>query len=460
MKQLRIFFRQLKQDRRQQVYLSQADVLRDSYSAMYSLTGIGILCALVVILIVWASIITVEEYAPAQGEIIPLNRIHVVQHLDGGVVEDILVKNGSEVKQGQSLLLLDDTRDSAELKRTQARLLSNIASEYRLTALANNTTFDVDALLKQARRQYSLSSPQLLRSHLEEESALLAAERTAFEDEKSVLQAEINQYHQEAQSVSEQIKKLQAQLRVAEQEQTMYDQLRNSDVVSKREHLKVQRDNLQLQQRLVESKGLYGSTTQKLKETNQRLKKLQSAFQKETLAQLNKTKVSIKELIQAKAKLANKVHHAIITSPTDGQVNSLTLTPGTVISPGEKVLEIVPAKQIMVAEARVASKDIGNIRVGDSVKVKVTSFDFARYGAIEGKLASISAASFTDDASSQAYYKAQIMLDRQYLGLDPSRHRLKPGMLVEADIVTGDKTLIQYLIKPIHRSIHSAFHER
>ncbi|MDH5581929.1 MAG: HlyD family type I secretion periplasmic adaptor subunit, partial [Bdellovibrionales bacterium] len=158
--------------------------------------------------------------------------------------------------------------------------------------------------------------------------------------------------------------------------------------------------------------------------------------------------------------LKKRVEKLIVKSPVNGIVKGLEYTTiGAVIPPGAKVMEIVPTDQELIAEVKIYPHDVGHVKIGDLVNIKVTSFDFSRYGTLEGVLRSVSATTFSSERG-ETYYKANISLSKNYVGNNPKKNIILPGMEILGDIVTGDKTVMQFLLKPVHTSLQGAFSER
>lgn len=180
----------------------------------------------------------------------------------------------------------------------------------------------------------------------------------------------------------------------------------------------------------------------------------------ETQRELARTKGELAELREDMVRLQHRVARTDITAPTRGYVKGLNVnTVGGVIAPGQILMDIVPADQDLVVEARISTRDIGHVSIGQTAKVKVDTYDFARYGAISGRLKRISATTFQDEKGAP-YYKGTIVLDRRYVGAEPQRNPVLAGMTVQAEIVTGAKSILSYLLKPIRNSVDRAFHER
>lgn len=180
----------------------------------------------------------------------------------------------------------------------------------------------------------------------------------------------------------------------------------------------------------------------------------------ETQRELARTRGELAEVREELVRLQHRVARTEVTAPTRGYVKGLNVnTVGGVMAPGQVLMEIVPADQDLVVEARISTRDIGHVSVGQTAKVKIDTYDFARYGAITGRLKRISATTFQDDKGAP-YYKGTIVLDRRHVGTEPQRNPVLAGMTVQAEIVTGAKSILEYLLKPIRNSVDRAFHER
>jgi HlyD family type I secretion membrane fusion protein len=201
-------------------------------------------------------------------------------------------------------------------------------------------------------------------------------------------------------------------------------------------------------------------TKQEIIEEQNKLQELKSEMREKSMKELVEMTDDLLETRHKIEKLEDTLQRMSVRSPLAGIVKGLQVAPGNVTQPGGLLLEVVPFNQPYMVESRVNPRDIGHIKVGDPVTVKLLTYDFARYGSIKGKLTKISASTFVDPATNKPYYTATTTLDQQFLGSKSNAHHLMAGMTVEASIITGEKTLLEYLLKPIHRSTDHAFRER
>lgn len=223
---------------------------------------------------------------------------------------------------------------------------------------------------------------------------------------------------------------------------------------------------LDIQRRVNEARGELSTlkherdkTAESLAEATSRLTELNMRLKTEALSQMGDVTSELAEVQQSIVRLEDETARLDIKAPMGGIVKGLTVNSvGNVVRPGEPILEIVPTGKV-VAETRIDPRDIGHVEIGQPVKVKVSTFDFSRYGAVSGTLVDVSASTFVDEHG-LPYYKATIWLDQQHVGSDPKQNILLPGMTLQADIDIGEKTLLEHILKPVYASIHSSFRER
>ncbi len=352
-------------------YLPPAERLENNNGSLLIIILIGIICAILLALLLWASFAKIEETAVTFGEIVPKDKAHIIQHLEGGIVSVVYIKEGEEVKPGQLLLKLDSTAVLAELQQLQSK----------------------------------------------------AAELVEGTNDLSIVNVQLNELRQRKMNFAGRLETLEEQLVLQKKELTMYDILVKRGAASERDHLRIQQ------------------------------------MVNQTEGEIDKTKAEYIETEHLIKKLDDRMNRLNIKSPIHGLIQGLQIHPGSVIQPGGVILEIIPLDEELVVETKIATTDIGHIKVGDHVKIKVRTFDYTRYGMVTGKLTTISATTFSDEKN-VPYYKGTIRLDNDYVGNDPTQNRLLPGMTVEADIDIGTKSLMKYLLKPIQTAFTSSFHER
>jgi HlyD family type I secretion membrane fusion protein len=213
---------------------------------------------------------------------------------------------------------------------------------------------------------------------------------------------------------------------------------------------------------LAQLKQIYAkinSSRSEMHEAEEELKKLDSTFNKQALEELNAINSQLLEIHHTIQRLTELNKNLVVKAPIRGIIKGLTVTPGSVISPGSNIFDIIPTGGEMGVSCKISTRDIGHIHLGDPAQVKVMAYEFTRYGSVDGKVTEISASTFTGP-DNLPYYKAKVSLLKNYVGDNPKLNQLKPGMTVQVDIKTGKKSLISYLLQPITRGLSTSFKER
>ncbi len=433
---------------RQTKFLSQSVILEEGgnkglvRSALYFVTGV------IVAFIIWAIVVEVEEVSTGFGQVIPAGQVQTIQHLEGGIVKAIRIQEGMIVKKGQPLITLDGASTSSELEQMKARKasLELQAERYRAFGMGREPDFSF------VGEQYkSLVADQITIHEIQKEARI---------SQNTVLFDQIEQRKAELTQLDDQKKTLNEQLSILEEERDMREKLFKQGLSSKILYFNVQRDVNQVKGDLAKLIGEKRRLSNSLSEIRSRLIEADARAREDALSAMGGIVGELAQVREAISKLADRSKRLDILSPVDGIIKGLKVhTVGGVIAPGAILLEVVPMKEELVVESRINPRDVGHVHVGQQVQVKVTTFDFARYGGITGELKSISATTFSDE-SGNPYYKGLVELDRNYVGFDPEKNKVLPGMTVQADVNTGKKTLIQYLLKPIYTSLTGSFHER
>ncbi len=411
------------------------------------LTMIVISCAIFVFLF-WAAFTPIKEIARAEGEVTPRGYTQVVQHLHGGIVTEILIDEGDTVKTGQTLIRIDDGQAKQDLAEAHAKLSSLLLQQERLSAYLESRTPNFKPLLK---GDVEASSTQ---------QAMFDSYLQALNKDKEVLEQQLQQKRDEVTRLKQRKKSLTKSLALSSQAQNLQEEMHGKGYASKLTVIKYRQESHQLQGELNEVKEEIQKSQSAQAEYLERLKSLAANQRDNAYQDIDTINANIDQTQESVTKLRDRAERLDITAPVDGIVKGLQVnTIGGIIGPGSTLMEIVPLNSQLVVDARISPKDIGHIKVGQPIRVKVSSFDFSRYGTINGSLDFVSATTFLNEAN-QPYYRARIGLDQQYLGVNPNTNLILPGMTVIGDIITGEKTLLEYLLKPIHLSMKTAFSER
>ena len=435
-------------DERQMRHLSQPAILEE-VGPPRILRWMLVLVSLTIFgFIGWSSVTELQETTKASGEVVPNGAVMSVQHLEGGIIKKIFVKDGDVVEAGQPLVRLDATAALAQLDEMRARAASLQIRHERLIAFAQGREPD-----------YSGISPRYA-DLVSGERAALHQQNKALVEETNVLQAQARQRDSELEVLYRQLDKLTERVHILETQKNMRERLARKGLVSKLVYLKTLDQYQTARGEKEEVKGKIASAESAIEEAVNKVQQLGSQRRNDALDEAGRVAGDLASARETVRRLQDRVSRLDIVAPVHGIVKGLTAnTIGGVITPGAVITEIVPIDEALVIEARVSPVDIGHISIGQSAKVKVSTYDFARFGAIEGTVRKISATTFKD-RENEVYYKAEIALAKNYVGDTPGRNLVLPGMVTEIDINTGHRTVLRYLLRPVFQALDVALSER
>ncbi|RMF09727.1 MAG: HlyD family type I secretion periplasmic adaptor subunit [Alphaproteobacteria bacterium] len=402
----------------------------------------------VMLFLVWAGVTRFDEKAVAPGHVLPMRNVQPVQHLDGGQVAEVLVKEGDWVEQGAPLVVLDSTAPLAELNGLRARAAALAIEIERLKAFAMGRPADFG--------NHVSDYPDLV----SEQAALLAAEIEARDAQLEVLDQQIAARRQELEGLTRREETLLKQVALFKEEVDMKKGLLDKGLTSKVVYLTTKRQANEAEGQLAEVRTEKARAAAAIAEAEGRRYELLQQLGSESLDRAGKLSAQLAEVTERMTEVEDRVRRTIVPAPIEGVVTGLAVTrAGAVVAPGDVIAEIVPTNDKIFAEVRIAPGDVGHVEPGLPALVKLEAYHFARYGAIEGRVERVSATSFADDDGNR-YFKAMVSLSRQHLGDDPLMNRVTPGMTLVADIKTGEKSLLAYLTRPVFQALDSAFSER
>jgi len=404
--------------------------------------------ALVLIFLIWASLTRMKEVARAPGEVIPSGSVKVVQHLDGGVVAEIAAEERKLVEQGAVLLRIDGTQAHADYGQMKARLDSLRLREERLKAFTEDKKPDFIGL--------GIEQPGMVSNQQEIYITQLATRDSTL----SILDRQVDQRKQR-------IRQLEMALSVAKEHQAltgeladMRENLASRQLINKTVLLETRRAKVTASgeiARLTEEIGVAGN---ELAEIRSRRLDTQNQLLRDALAELGVVRAETAEVEETIQRLQGRVDRLEVRAPIRGYVLDMRVqNVGQVIQPGALLMQVVSDNAVMEAEVRISPRDIGFVRVGQPVNLRVTSYDYSRFGFVKGSLKRVSASSMVGE-NKTAYYQGLVQLNNPYVGDVPGRNLLQPGMNVEAEILTGEKTLLAYLVKPLIDVVSMSFSER
>jgi membrane fusion protein, adhesin transport system len=431
-------------------YLSQSALIEETATPYAIRTTLFLISVVVIAIIIWAGFTQVDEIATTDGEVIPIKHIQSIQHLEGGIVSEIKVVEGELVEKGQTLIVLDGTAAKRDLAALQARETAADYKKLRLKSFINNTTPNF------AEIEGAGVNEELIKEQLSSFNSMV----TAHSDERDVIIEQITQKQSALDGLTEKKKTLEQNIKLVEEEKDLKEQLYKKGHLSKLNFLEIQKQLNDITGQLQETEAAIVQANNAIIEYKNRLESLNSTSIDEAYKELNIVEAEETQINEGIKKLEEQVSRLEIKSPSYGYVKVLNIkTIGGVIEPGKIIAEVVPLEGNLIVETHIQPKDIGHIKVGLPVKVKIGAYDYSRYGSIGGELIYISATTFVKEDGTR-YYMGRVSLAQNHVGSNPKLNLIVPGMTAEADIVTGSKSILAYLLKPIRNSVVTAFSER
>lgn len=398
---------------------------------------------------VWAAYRPMAETAVTSGQIIPRQSVLRIQHLEGGIIGEVLVEEGQRVTAGQVLLRLKPEAAQAEEGQLLARRAALGMQAERLRAFAGGQNPDFADIALNLEGLDNVHDGQL---------AIFQAQQQSLADRQAVLTARLEQRKSELAGAKHGRDALDRRIAALRSELSVYRQALKNGYGSKVNILRAESELAAAEGELARLVGQLESSQGSISEVEQQVTELVSSGRVEVLDRMGQVRSDLAEVEEAINRTHDRVTRLELHAPADGIVKGLTVRmAGEVVTPGQVIMEVVPTEGGLAVESRVATRDIGALEVGQNVRIKVTAFDFARYGAIDGRVEQVSATTFLDE-NGHPYYKARVGLSQDWVGR--KENVIIPGMVVQADINTGDKTLLEYLLKPIYVATVQAFNER
>jgi adhesin transport system membrane fusion protein len=400
----------------------------------------------VVALIVWAAFAPVDEVTRGEAKVIPSSQVQIVQSVDGGVVEEIAVREGDAVEPGQLLMRIDPTRFVSSLRENRAEALALQAKAARLLALTQGSELAFGAELETAL-------PEIV-AH---ERRLYQSSREGVDAQLSIARDQLSQRQQELNEVRARREQAGRAFDLAQQELDVTRPLIKSGAVSEVDLLRLERDVARLRGERDQSSAQISRVQAAIAESTRKIEEVDLTVRNQWRRELSEAMSRLGSLSAGSDALADRVRHAEVRSGLRGTVKRVLVnTVGGVVQPGRELVEIVPLDDALILEARVKPQDIAFLRPGQDAVVKFTAYDFAIYGGLDAQVEHISADSIIDDKG-DAHYLVRVRTHASSLGDDLP---IIPGMMAHVDVLTGKKTVLAYLLKPILRARANALTER
>jgi len=404
----------------------------------------------ILLAIAWANWAQLDEIARGEGEIIPSHQLQVVQNLEGGIVSDILVREGEQVEQGDILMRIEDKRFASSFVENQVRRWELKARSARLLAEAGNTEFAI-----------SDSFPPEYTGLLDQERRLFQARQDELKTNLAVLEQQREQRQQELVEARGKVEQLRRSLGLLLRELRISEPLVREGVISEVEHLRLRRQVNDLRGEMSSIELSVPRIDSSINEIGQRMEEAELQFRNRARGELNEVVPEQVRMEQALTGMQDRISRTEVRAPIKGTVKQLMInTIGGVVKPGDPLLSIVPRGDKLLVEAHIKPSDIANICLEQPAVVKVSAYDFSIYGGLNAQVVFISPGTIMDPDSRIPYYLVRLETDQPYLGSQEAPLPLMAGMTVSADILTGRKTVMHYLLKPINRAKERALTER
>ena len=403
----------------------------------------------VVAALVWASIAKVDEIVRASGKIVPSGENKVLQNLEGGIVESIDVHEGERVKKNQVLLHIKNVRSRSELAGYLSQYNELLAKAARLKSQAQRKPLKFDEVVRKKHPELVAREKALYETNIGKLKAQLETIRKQIRQKQIMLR-----------EAREKLKNLRKSYALIQEEVKMSEPMVKEGVKSKVDFLKLKREANSVLTEIESLKASIPRLQSAIEESRSKLDEAKLKFESESEQQLNKTLGELERVTEKIKAFKDTVARTVVRSPVDGIVKKLYVnTIGGVVKPGMDLVEIVPMDKTLIAEVKVSPKDIAFIYPGQKALLKFTAYNFALYGGLEGEVVNISPDTVTDNKD-RTFYIVRIKTKAGYLESGGKKLKIIPGMVVNADIITGKRTILQYLIDPLIRSKDYIFTER
>jgi adhesin transport system membrane fusion protein len=424
----------------------EADLLLHEQTPMRAKKLLYWIAIVLVALIIWASFAKVDEVTRGEGRVIPSRQLQVIQSLDGGIVSAILVKEGDTVIAGTPLVRIDVTRAESSLRENQSQYLSLLAKQSRLEALATGGAFNPPPEVKKNDPDLYNQEYALYQSSKEELSSMVSISRDQMEQrEKELVEVQFKK------DVAEKTYESSAKELAANKP------LLASGAVSEIDILKLEREVNRARGDIDQARAQISRIQASISEARRKITEVDQTFTSKVRTELADTSAKVSALTESSVGLSDRVKQAVLKSPVNGKVNRIFFnTVGGVIQAGKEVMEIVPTDDALVIETKIEIRDIAFLRPQQPAVIKLTAYDYTIYGTLDGVLESISADS-TVNEKGNAYYLVRVRTLKSTLGKGLP---IIPGMVAQVDILTGKKTILSYLLKPVLKAKATAFTER
>jgi len=425
------------------------------------------LAGLMASFIVWSYFSSLDQVTSGQGKIIPSSQVQIIQSLDGGVLQKLFVQEGMQVTKDQPLARIDDTRFRSDFEQQKQEVDSLRANIIRLRAelgsILIGDAIDWELQISITKKNLSfpedltLSAPLLIERQQDEYNGRL----DSLINQVAIQARQIQQRIQEVTELASKVQTLRTSYNLAKKELNLTRPLAAKNIVPKVELLKLERSVNDIKGELNSVRLLKPKLQASVEEATLQRRDAVLVYRTKARAELNELQSSLSKMTEAQVGVKDKVTKALITSPVIGTIKTIHITTlGGVVQPGQTIIEIVPTEDMLLVEAKIKPSDIGFIYPGLPAVVKITAYDFARYGGLTGKVEHISADT-TQDEEGNSFYLIRVRTDASSIKNKANEEmNIIPGMMTTVDVITGKRTILEYILNPILRAQQAALRER
>ncbi len=403
-----------------------------------------------IVFVLWASFATLDETARGEGQIIPTSQIQVIQNLEGGIVDKFFVTNGAVVKKDQPILRLRDVGANSEFGSNQARYLSLMAAIIRLqTEVEGKAVVEFTEDIKKGAPKSVV-----------EELAAFRANQDKINNQVRVLQEQLSQRRQEVSELTTRLRDLESVIRLSREEKSMIEPLVARGSAPKIELVQLERGIREKQTELNGVREAIPRANAAISEAQARITEMKTTRTAEAQAELAAKTAEMSAVKEMLGALEDRKDRTEIRSPVNGKIKDFKVnTVGGVVKPGDPIVEIVPMDEQLLVEAKIRPSDIARLRANMPAMVKITAYDFTIYGGLKGEVSDISADTIKNEKG-ESFYRVKVRTFESSLKRKGEDLPIIPGMIATVDIQTGQKTVMEYLLKPFAKTMQNSMNEK
>lgn len=399
--------------------------------------------------IVWASFAQIDEISRGSGKVVPSGQNQIIQNLEGGIVSELLVHEGDFVEKGQILIRINNEKSESSVASSTLKALALKAQIMRLKAELQRHPF-----------VYKVSENAQMNIYLENELNLYIDNQKQLESQVEILQEQLNQKKSALQDSVQSKEHSKISLTMITKEVEMTEPMVKRGIRSQVDFLKLQREQNDAKQKYRSSELSIDKIKSEIKEIQSKINEVYESNKADVREQLNEKISELKELEASSVAFKDQVDRTIVKSPSNGIVQKLHVnTIGGSIKPAQDLIEIVPTDFNLIVEVKILPSDIAFIYQGQKAIVKFSAYDFSIFGGLDGHVVNISPDTITDK-DEKTYYLVRIETEKNYLGNEKKPMKIIPGMVADVDIITGKKSILDYILKPILKTKQYTFTER